>query len=275
MSGSSVAGGSLTALAAEVGRDLERLDYFSPGWVRSRDGVFDVVIVGGGQSGLGAAFGLLRERVRNILVVDENPAGFEGPWDTYARMITLRTPKHLTGIDLGVGALTCRAWWEAQYGSAAWGALDKIPRGAWMAYLRWFREVLGIPVRNDAMVRLIEPQEGAVHRLTLEGGETLLARKVVLATGIQGGGEWHTPDFIRNNLPADRWAHTSQAIDFDALRGRRVGILGGGASAFDNAQHALNAGVAQVHVHIRRPALPTVTTPTWTTPPNTRSPTLS
>ena len=248
----------LEALSATVWRDLELLDHHSPSWVRSREGVFDVVIVGGGQSGLGAAFGLMREKVRNILVVDENPAGLEGPWVTYARMITLRTPKQLTSIDFGMPSLTFRAWFEAQHGAAAWAALDKIPRADWMAYLRWYREVLQIPLRNETRVTLIEPRQDGLFRLNLEGGGDLLARKVVLATGIQGGGEWHTPDFIKKNLPEDRWAHTSQPIDYTALAGKRIAILGGGASAFDNAQHALAAGVSQAHVFIRRPELPTI-----------------
>ena len=248
----------LEALSATVWRDLELLDHHSPSWVRSREGVFDVVIVGGGQSGLGAAFGLMREKVGNILVVDENPAGLEGPWVTYARMITLRTPKQLTSIDFGMPSLTFRAWFEAQHGAAAWAALDKIPRADWMAYLRWYREVLQIPLRNETRVTLIEPRQDGLFRLNLEGGGDLLARKVVLATGIQGGGEWHTPDFIKKNLPEDRWAHTSQPIDYTALAGKRIAILGGGASAFDNAQHALAAGVSQAHVFIRRPELPTI-----------------
>ena len=173
----------LEALSATVWRDLELLDHHSPSWVRSREGVFDVVIVGGGQSGLGAAFGLMREKVGNILVVDENPAGLEGPWVTYARMITLRTPKQLTSIDFGMPSLTFRAWFEAQHGAAAWAALDKIPRADWMAYLRWYREVLQIPLRNETRVTLIEPLEDGLFRLSLEGGGELLARKVVLATG--------------------------------------------------------------------------------------------
>lgn len=32
--------------------------------------------------------------------------GKEGPWATYARMVTLRTPKHLTGLDYGMPSLT-------------------------------------------------------------------------------------------------------------------------------------------------------------------------
>jgi cation diffusion facilitator CzcD-associated flavoprotein CzcO len=249
---------SLAALTDAVQRDLELLNYAGPQWTRSRAGVLDVAIVGGGQSGLGAAFGLMREKVRNILVLDESPAGFEGPWATYARMITLRTPKSLTAIDFGMPNLTFRAWWEAQHGAAGWAALDKIPRPEWMAYLRWFRQVLALPVRNDAKVVAISPLEDGVHRLTLADGETLLARKVILATGIQGGGEWHTPDFIKQALPPSRYAHTSADIDYGAKAGQRIAILGGGASAFDNAQHALKLGVAAAHVFIRRPALPQV-----------------
>jgi cation diffusion facilitator CzcD-associated flavoprotein CzcO len=252
---------TLAALEARVAHDLVLLGHGGDTWVRprTRDGepVHDVVIVGGGQSGLGAAFALQRERVSNILVIDENPAGYEGPWDTYARMRTLRTPKALTGIDLGIPSLTFRAWWEAQHGAAGWAALDRIDRRDWMAYLRWYRRVLALPVRNDRVLTLVEPLGGGIHRLHL-GGDSVLARKVVLATGIQGGGQWHVPAFVREALAPHRYAHTSQAIDYAALAGRRVAILGGGASAFDNATAALEAGVAAAHVFIRRASLPRV-----------------
>ena len=259
----------LPALARQVAHDLARLDHGKPDWTRPRthpDGhVYDVVIVGGGQSGLGAAFGLLRERISNILVIDENPAGYEGPWDTYARMITLRTPKALPSIELGIPSLTFRAYWEAQHGAAGWEALDKIPRGDWMAYLRWYRETLVLPVRNETRLTLVEPidpfperSRGTLHRLQLADAAPLLTRKVVLATGIQGGGRWHTPPEIAAKLPRHRYAHTSEPIDHAALAGKRIAILGAGASSFDNAQHALAEGVVEAHVFVRRKALPQV-----------------
>jgi cation diffusion facilitator CzcD-associated flavoprotein CzcO len=250
--------GGLEALSALVRRDLDLLDFYGPTWTKAEEGVLDVAIIGGGQSGLGAAFGLMREKVKNILVLDENPAGYEGPWATYARMITLRTPKHLTAIDYGQPNLTFRAYWEAQHGAAGWAALDKIARADWMAYLRWFRRTLDIPVCNSAKVVGIRPMGGERHQISLADGSSLTAKKVVLATGIQGGGEWHTPDFIKSALPPSRYAHTSQDIDYGAMKGRRIAILGGGASAFDNAQHALKAGVGAAHVFIRRAALPKV-----------------
>jgi len=251
----------LPVLEAELARQLVLIGHGGADWTRPRthEGapVYDVVIVGGGQSGLAAAFGLMRERVSNILVIDENPAGYEGPWDTYARMLTLRTPKGLNPIDFGVPALTYRAWWEAQHGAAGWEAVDKIARGDWMAYLRWYRRVLALPVRNEARLELIEPLGGGLHRLRIAGDAPLVARKVVLATGIQGGGEWHVPPMVEA-LPRELYAHTSEPIDFARLEGKRIAVLGGGASAFDNANAALAAGVGEAHVFIRRKTLPRI-----------------
>lgn len=253
---------SLVDLETRVAHDLELIQWRGPDWTIPRahgsGHIYDVLIVGGGQSGLAAAFALQQERVNDVLILDENPQGFEGPWLTYARMRTLRTPKQLTSIDLGIPSLTFRAWYEAQFGVESWTALGKIPRAQWMDYLHWYRRVLALPVRNDAKVVAIEPVEPGLFRVVLAGGEALLARKVVLATGIQGGGEWHVPDFVKTALPAHLYAHTSAAIDYAALAGKRIGVLGIGASAFDNAHAALEAGAAQVHVFARRPELPRI-----------------
>ena len=258
---------SLEALNERVKADLSYLAYGGKDWVIPRkhsDGhVYDVVIVGGGQSGLGAALGLLRERISNIVIIYENSEGLEGPWETYARMVTLRTPKHLTSIDLGIPSLTFRAWWEAQAGPQGWEELDKIPRSAWMNYLRWYRRILNLPLINQVRLKLIEPTENGVHRLNIEGegapsSNFLLARKVILATGIQGGGEWHVPPMIAQKLPRHLYAHTSEKIDFEALKGKKVAILGGGASAFDNANYALSEGVAEAHIFVRREKLPSI-----------------
>ncbi|EST11139.1 NAD(P)-binding domain-containing protein [Sporolactobacillus laevolacticus] len=257
---------SLEALNERVKQDLSYLVMDSPDWVRPvshPDGhVYDAVIVGGGQCGLGIAFGLLRERISNILVIDENEEGLEGPWVTYARMITLRTPKQLTPLDFGIPSLTFRSWWEAQFGEQSWEAIDKIPRGDWMNYLRWYRKVLGLPLRNQVKLNEIEPSKDGIYRLRVSGdgtrSGTLLARKVILSTGIQGGGKWYIPPMITEKLPKKRYAHTSELIDFDRLKGKKIAILGGGASAFDNANFALTKGAAEVHVFVRRKELPRV-----------------
>jgi cation diffusion facilitator CzcD-associated flavoprotein CzcO len=85
---------------------------------------------------------------------------------------------------------------------------------------------------------------------------------VVLATGIEGSGEWHVPAMIRA-LPAHLYAHTRADIDFDALRGKRVAVLGAGASSFDNASAALEHGAREVRLFFRRKELVRVNAYRW------------
>src|SRR5579862_4861518 len=168
----------LLALEAALTRDLERLAYPARDWVRPRvapggQDSLDVLIIGAGQGGLGVAHGLMRERVHNLLVIDGNEAGYAGPWRTFARMITLRTPKYLTGPDLGVPNLTFRSWYEAQHGEASWETLALIPKEQWADYLDWYRRVLGIPVQHRTWAGAIRWDEGAgLFAIPLRNAET-------------------------------------------------------------------------------------------------------
>src|SRR6185295_10353355 len=76
-------------------------------WVRPRADVdHNVVIVGGGQSGLSIAYGLRRKGVGRVTVIDRAAPGETGIWRTIARMHQLRTPKTLAGPELGNAALS-------------------------------------------------------------------------------------------------------------------------------------------------------------------------
>lgn len=246
----------LRELEAEAAADLAYFDYPPHSWVPPRPGVRDVVIVGAGLNGLAIAFGLLRERVTNIAVIDRAPEGREGPWLTFARMRRLRTLKTLVGPDLGVRSLSFPAWYKALHGAAAWEALDKATNAEWMDYLAWFRRVAAIPVENGVALDQVAI-EGDLLRLAVSRGgkpESWLARKLVLATGVLASGGPNLPDFAAS-LPRALWAHSSDPIDFARLRGRRVAVLGAGASAFDNAAVALEAGAASVHLFARRASI--------------------
>jgi cation diffusion facilitator CzcD-associated flavoprotein CzcO len=174
-------------------------------------------------------------------------------------MATLRTPKHLTGPDLGVAPLGFRAWWEAQHGAAGWAALSRIGRADWMAYLAWYRRVLDLPLRNGWRLTSLAPAGPALFELdfaTPGGPRRLLARTVVLATGPHGSGLPDIPAAIAAALPPDRYRHTDSPIDLAAWAGQRIAVLGAGASGFDAAIAALEAGAAGVELCCRRPALP-------------------
>jgi cation diffusion facilitator CzcD-associated flavoprotein CzcO len=223
-------------------------------WVRPRAGVdHNVVIVGGGQSGLSIAYGLKRKGVGRVEVIDRAAPGETGIWRTIARMHQLRTPKALAGPELGNPALSFRGWYETLNGTTAFDTLDRIPRTAWADYLDWFQQVTGTAVRYRTRLLEIEPQ-GDLLRLHLEqdgARRTVTARKVVLANGYAGAGGPNVPDFVRA-LPADLWTHTTGNIPSDTMAGKIVGVVGAGSSAFDAAAVALESGAAEVHMFSRR-----------------------
>ncbi len=250
------------ALAQRVAADLACLGLPPANWpaqVAGPDGrpMTDVLVIGAGMCGIAAAAALIFKGVRNVAVIDANPDGREGPWVTYARMQTLRSPKHLPGPALGIPSLTFRAWYEATRGRAAWEALYKIPNDVWQDYLTWLKHVLALPVRNGVAALRLLPAPGHVG-VMLSDGATVHARRVVVATGRGGTGGPHVPDWVSPALWPDRAAHTAEPIDFARLRGARVAVIGGGASAWDNAATALEAGAARVDQYVRRPVLPQV-----------------
>lgn len=261
---------SLEELEERARFELDCVSYPARDWVpairRHGEPVHDVVIVGGGQNGLAIAFRLMRERVTNLRILERSEEGRVGPWITYARMHTLRSPKTVTGPEMGLPSLSVRAWYEAQFGADAWQSLHKIPRVDWQNYLDWLRRMAGLDVTHGADVTDIEPLEDgviAVHATIGGKSERVLARNVVLATGIHGAGQWSVPEVIRSALPPDRYAHTADDIDFAALAGKRVLAIGGSASAFDNAAVALEEGAASVDVIVRRRKMPLLNPNRW------------
>jgi len=249
----------LTELTRRVRAELDMLSFATKPWVipKFHDGrkMLDVAIIGAGQSGLVLAHALKRRGVTNLLLLDRNPAGFEGVWETYARNHEIRSPKTITGSDLGVPSLSIQSFFEAKHGPEAWAAIKRVPRTDWMDYLRWYRSIADVPVENGVEVVDIDYDADGVTVMARDGS-SYRTRILVLATGMDGGGAWVVPSFITHNLPRERYNHSADIFDAGKLSGQRVGVLGAGAAAYDMAVTALTHGAASVDMFMRRPVLP-------------------
>jgi cation diffusion facilitator CzcD-associated flavoprotein CzcO len=246
-----------------VARDTLRLIGPDPkNWVPNRTGIeHNVAIVGGGQTGSAFCFALRRAGIGKVTVIDaaedETRAGV---WLTAARMNLLRTPKNLPGPELGIPALGFQSWYEVRHGAVAYAAIDRIPRTDWADYLVWYRQFLGIAIRYRTRLLRIEPADGYFRlHLNVDGRAKIeTTRKIILCTGFTGNGGPYVPSILSEGLPARLYAHTEDAIDFAALRGKRVAVIGAAASAFDAAGVALEAGAASVDLFARRPTIASV-----------------
>lgn len=245
----------LPALEQEFARQMVLLNQPPKPWMPHTDGVLDVAIIGAGLCGLVAHAALAMRGISNTRLYDRAPEGREGPWITYARMETLRTVKEAAGPALGIPALTFRAWCEAQWGPEAWDAMPLAPREMWMDYMIWYRRVTGADVVNDCDVTAITPEHD-LFRLSTSQGD-VLARRVVLATGLDALGAPYLPAAARG-LPKAKVRHSADVFDPADLAGKRVVVVGAGASAMDNAAAALESGAARLDLLVRRAAIPTV-----------------
>jgi hypothetical protein len=102
-------------------------------------------------------------------------------------------------------------------------------------------------VRYSTRLVRIEPAHGHFRVHVETDGRTITetTRKVTVANGFGGNGGPYIPDIpdvLSHHLPKELYARTSEPIDFEALRGKSVAVLGSAASAFDAAAVALERG---------------------------------
>ena len=170
----------------------------------------DVLVVGAGQAGLGAAYHLTRDPVRRVLVVDRAEVGrtWVDRWDSLV-LFTPRRYSGLPGLRFPAGPTRCPTRLEMA------------------AYLRAYAAHHDLPVRTGVAVHRLR---GSDHRFTAEtSAGTVRTPQVVLAPG----------PFARPHVPAAAAGLSAQVHQLHSLHYRRpldlppgdVLVVGGGNSA--------------------------------------------
>lgn len=116
-----------------------------------------------------------------------------------------------------------------------------------LAYALEFQQRFVPMLETQAVAEVRSTENG--FRLRLTDGETLNATDVVIATGISYFG--HVPAPL-DTLPRALISHSSAHHDLSEFRGRRVTVIGGGASATDLAALLHRSG-ASVSLVSRKP----------------------
>jgi thioredoxin reductase len=195
----------------------------------------DVAIVGAGPYGLSAARHLRTVQGLEVRVFGE-PMSF---WqDTMPAGMFLRSNWTATQIADPAHSLTLEAY-QARFGHKFH---LPVPIERFVEYGLWYQSQAVPDVDRRKVVRVESDPYG--FRLTLADGETLLARRAVVAAGI-GAFPRRPAEFA--GLPGELASHTSGHRNFLPFSGKQVLVLGSGQSALESAALLHESG-AQVEV---------------------------
>lgn len=196
--------------------------------------IANVVIVGAGPYGLSVAAHL---RARGIV-----PRVFGVPMATWRtgmpKGMLLKSEGFASSLSDPDEAFTLRHYCEARglpYRAVGW----PVPVEVFAAYGQAFAERFVPQLDERSIVKIARAPHG--FTLSIEGGGTLEARHVVLATGI---GHFGRVPAELATLPPALLSHSSQNWDYSRFSGQDVVVVGAGASALDAAASLRRAGAA-------------------------------
>jgi cation diffusion facilitator CzcD-associated flavoprotein CzcO len=135
--------------------------------------------------------------------------------------------------------------------------VDPVPIGVFLDYTEWFRRCTSLEV-DERMVTGLTGSNGAFVA-TMDDGSTVVSEKVLAAPGIRHF--VNLPTWY-DEVPAERRAHTSDLVSFDALAGARVVIIGGRQSAYEWAALLCDHGAERVDV-VHRHSTPAFAKVSW------------
>lgn len=204
----------------------------------------DVAIIGAGPHGLSLAAHLGARGVDFRI--------FGKPMTTWSahmpKDMILKSDGFASNLSAPSPESTLKAYC-ARHGIAYADQALPIPLDTFLAYANWFQRRY-VPALEETNVTALQAEADG-FALTLEQGERVRARSVVLAVGIT----WFafTPPVLAK-LSAGVASHSSRHRDVAAFKGREVAVIGSGASAIDLA-HLLHREGAQVRIVARTPEI--------------------
>jgi putative flavoprotein involved in K+ transport len=199
---------------------------------RTERAAADVVIVGGGQSGLAAAYAASRARLRPVVL--EAAAEPVGSWPRYYDSLRLFSPARFSALP----------------GQPFPGNAERYPtRDEVVAYLRGYAATLDADIRCEQRVDTVERDEDGRLIARTAAGLEVQAAMVIAATG--GFRRPHRPALAGVERFTGTVLHSSQYRAPDPFAGRRVVVVGAGNSAIQIAADL--ASVARVSLATRAP----------------------
>jgi hypothetical protein len=200
----------------------------------------ETIIIGAGPYGLAAAARLRAAGVKAR--VFGRAMDF---WAAMPRGMLLRSSWEASHIGDPDGPYSLDAY-EAWRGSPV---ARPVPLDDFVDYGRWV-QTRAAPGLEDRRVERID-RAGGGFRVRMEDGETLRARRVVVAAGIA---PFARRLAVVSELWPDQVSHVSEHGDLSGFAGRRVIVVGGGQSALESAALLHEAGV-EVQVIVRAPRI--------------------
>lgn len=189
----------------------------------------DVAVIGAGPYGLATAAHLTAAKVTTRVFGE--PMSF---WQRHMpEGMRLRSPWVASHIAHPNGDWSLDAY-AATHGLAP---QEQLPIRDFIDYGHWFqkRTLPGLDTRTVTRVE----RTGNGFSLRLKDGEETKARRVVIAMGLAH--QEFTPAPF-DGLPRALISHTCDHVSFDALRGKRVAVIGRGQSACETAALLSEAG---------------------------------
>jgi cation diffusion facilitator CzcD-associated flavoprotein CzcO len=201
-----------------------------------------VAIIGAGPYGLSCAAHFRALGIDHVIF-----GAPMAPWrETMPRGMHLKSDGFASSLYHPEGKLTLRDYCAAR--NLPYADLGMpVSLETFTAYGLEFQKQL-VPYLDERMVTRVSPTLTGFD-LELSDGARINVKRVVVAAGVHSYA--HIPEELRH-LPPEALSHSKEHQDPGALRGRRVAILGRGASALDLAMLAHEAG-ADVQLISRNP----------------------